>query len=120
GEVLGQLGDPTTAKARGLYGLRMLSPGDDPARITYSFTLFERSGNDNLLRVQTDNFDQPFDINEGAKLNLGSTAKLRTLVLYLELVANLHRSYGGMTREELAPPHADPNDALNRPAPPYL
>ena len=32
----------------------------------------------NYLRVQADNLDQPFDINQGAKLDLGSTAKLRT------------------------------------------
>jgi hypothetical protein len=35
------------------------------------------------VRVQTDSTDQPFDINEGSKLELGSTAKLRVLTTYL-------------------------------------
>lgn len=77
--ALRQLKDPAVAKAAGLYGFHMLSREDDPGRLIFSFTLFERGENANLLRVQTDNFDQPFDINEGARLDLGSTAKLRTL-----------------------------------------
>ncbi|MBK6277296.1 MAG: hypothetical protein IPF57_03850 [Gammaproteobacteria bacterium] len=32
----------------------------------------------NHLRINADNLDQPLDINAGAKLDLGSTAKLRT------------------------------------------
>ncbi|WP_162826392.1 hypothetical protein, partial [Escherichia coli] len=32
-------------------------------------------------------------INEGVKLDLGSTAKLRTLVTYLQIVAELHKRY---------------------------
>ena len=60
---------------------------DDSAVVTlrpprFSFTLFERSNGANLLRVQTDNVDRPFDLNEGARLDLGSTAKFRTLVTY--------------------------------------
>ena len=53
------------------------------------------------VRVQTDNTDQPFDINEGSKLELGSTAKLRVLASYLETVAQIHRDYGGMSVAEL-------------------
>ena len=52
----------------------------------------------NYLRVQTDNLAQPFDINEGAKLDLGSTAKLRTLITYLEIVAELHARLAGSRR----------------------
>ena len=47
------------------------------------------------MRVQTDNSTQPFDTNEGAKLELGSTAKLRTLTTYLEIIASLHEQYSG-------------------------
>ncbi|MGF6972603.1 hypothetical protein QFZ94_001030 [Paraburkholderia sp. JPY465] len=63
------------AKAAGLVGYEMLRGSDDPSHIAYSFTLFERHGDANLVRVQTDSVNQPFDINSGARLNLGSTAK---------------------------------------------
>ncbi|MDD5325435.1 MAG: transglycosylase domain-containing protein [Polaromonas sp.] len=100
--VLRQLRQAASARSAGLYGHNMLGTGDDPGRLTFSFTLFEQRGNANLLRVQTDNLDQPFDINEGARLNLGSTAKLRTLITYLEIIASLHQHYAGMTPKELA------------------
>ena len=58
--------------------------------VRYSFTLVERTEGGNRVRVQTDTTDQPLDINEGSKLELGSTAKLRVLATYLELVAELH------------------------------
>ena len=59
----------------------------------------------NHLRVQADNLDQPFDINQGAKLDLGSTAKLRTLITYLEIVAELHRRAGARRpRSRSSPP----------------
>ncbi len=41
----------------------------------------------NVLRVQTDNWNQPLNINQNTRLELGSTAKLRTLINYLEIVA---------------------------------
>ena len=53
----------------------------------------------NLLRVQADNYEQPLNINEGVKLDLGSTAKLRTLVNYLEIIADLH---GGLLGQAAA------------------
>ena len=84
---------PEAAAAAGLTGKGMLGNGD-PAKVVYSFTLMERGDNVNYLRVQTDNYDQPLDINEGAKLDLGSTAKLRTLVTYLDIVDQLHKRYG--------------------------
>ncbi len=94
-EVLGRLKDPSFADSVGLRGERLLERGD-PAGVVYSFTLHERVGESNFLRVQADNFDQPFDINEGVKLDLGSTAKLRTLVHYLEIVAGLHGRLVGL------------------------
>ena len=56
----------------------------------------ERGATANYLRVQSDNYEQPLDINDGAKLDLGSTAKLRTLVSYLDIVANLHQRLESM------------------------
>ncbi len=118
--VLRSLADPDGAKAAGLYGFRLLRDGDDPSRLTFSFTLFERVGARNLLRVQTDSHDQPLDINEGARLDLGSTAKLRTLVTYLEIIAALHERWSGLGREELATQRVAERDALARWAKEYL
>ena len=56
----------------------------------------------NRVRVQTDNFDQPFDINAGARLDLGSSAKLRTLITYLEVVAASPRPVRAADPDELA------------------
>ncbi len=118
--VLRQLKQATSAKAAGLYGHNMLSTGDDPGKLIFSFTLFEQRGDANLLRVQTDNFDQPFDINEGARLNLGSTAKLRTLITYLEIIADLHQRYGGMTPKELAEVPVEKENVLSHWAIDYM
>jgi membrane peptidoglycan carboxypeptidase len=70
--------------------------------------------------VQTDNFNQPFDLNEGAKLELGSTAKLRALATYLDVVASLHERYHDMTPEELRRVDVGRRDALTRWAIDYL
>ena len=118
--LLRQLKQPANAKAAGLYGHNMLSAGDDTGKLIYSFTLFEQRGGANLLRVQTDNFDQPFDINRGARLNLGSTAKLRTLITYLEIIADLHQHFSGMTPKELAQTPVEKENVLTRWALDYL
>jgi len=97
---LRQLNEPKAAEAAGLRAFRLLEKSD-PSRVIYSFTLYERTKNANLLRIQTDNFDQPLDINAGIKLELGSSAKLRTLISYLEIIAVLHERYAQKPREEL-------------------
>ena len=84
--------DPAFVEAQGLRQ-KYLLPRGDPSRVTYSFTLFERTPAGNVLRVQADTLNQPFDLNEGMKLELGSTAKLRTLAHYLELVASLYHEF---------------------------
>jgi membrane peptidoglycan carboxypeptidase len=108
------------ARAAGLYGKDMLRPQDDPSKISFSFTLFEKHGGQNLMRVQTDSVDQPFDINQGARLNLGSTAKLRTIVTYLQIVEELHGRYASMSDDELRAVKPDPSDGLTRWAIDYL
>ncbi|WP_290660591.1 transglycosylase domain-containing protein [Aquabacterium sp.] len=118
--LLSDLKDPKLAKTQGLYGFHMLQEGDDPSKLTLSFTLFERSGQANLLRVQSDNLDQPFDINEGAKLDLGSTAKLRTLITYLKIIADLHGQYSPMSEEDLTGVPVQRKDVLRRWARDYL
>ncbi len=112
-QALRELRDPARAEAAGLKAFRLLDHGD-PARVTYSFSLYERTPRANLLRVQADNLDQPFDVNDGIKLDLGSTAKLRTLATYLEAIAALHEDYAGKSAAELDAVAIDPADPLTR------
>lgn len=98
--VLQGLRQPDAARAAGLMDERLLQQGA-PEGVTYSFTLLERTPGGNKVRVQADNFDQPLDINEGVKLDLGSTAKLRTLVTYLAVISDLHRHYAAQDKTAL-------------------
>ncbi len=111
-EVLQQIKSPEAVKKLGLNGARSLGRGD-PAKVIYSLTLYERVGNVNLLRVQTDNFDKPFSINEGTRLDLGSTAKLRTLVTYLDIIGELYDKYSGKKSSELRTELHSPLDPLS-------
>lgn len=114
------LREPATAHRHGLYGFRLLQKHDDLSHIVFSFTLIERGQGANWVRVQTDNYDQPFDINEGVKLDLGSTAKLRTLITYLDVMATLFERFAGMDPRALARMDIDPNDRLSRWAADYV
>lgn len=114
------LRDPDSARAAGLYGFRLLASGDDPGKLSFSFTLLERGDTANLLRVQTDNGEQPFDINEGARLDLGSTAKLRTLITYLEVVSGFHARWSTLEGGAFAMHKPDNDDPLGRWAWDYL
>jgi len=107
------LRDPDRATALGLRGPRMLeNQGQDPSRIVYSFSLYESLGDRNVLRVQADNNEAAFNVNEFVRLDLGSTAKLRTLVTYLDVVTALHMRYAGRPRAELRTEYASARDAL--------
>ena len=117
--LLRGLRDPANAKAAGLFTPKLLSRGN-PAHVVYSFTLYERGTQSNDLRVQTDNFDQPLNINEGTKLDLGSTAKLRTLVTYLDLMDKLHQRLAPLDRTQLRALNIDQQDVLTRWAVNYL
>jgi membrane peptidoglycan carboxypeptidase len=88
-QLFDNLSDKNFIRTNGLTGEHLLRNAD-PAEVVYSMMLFERGEHGNLLRVNADNLERPFDINGGVKLDLGSTAKLRTLAHYLEIVALLH------------------------------
>ncbi len=119
-EMLRKLTDPEVAKANGMVGYQLLKP-DAAQDITYSFTLYEKTADGtNVLRVQADNFNGPLNLNEGTKMELGSTAKLRTLVSYLEAMADLHSRYAAMDAETLSGIPVARNDALTRWAVDYL
>lgn len=56
-------------------------------KVTYSFVLYELDNGQSKMRASYDNFNKPFNFNDSGKMELGSTAKLRVLVSYLESVA---------------------------------
>ncbi|WP_372876205.1 transglycosylase domain-containing protein [Pseudomonas sp.] len=116
---LEQLADPAFAEQIGLFGERLLS-AEKTGEVRYSFTLLERTANGSRVRVQTDNTDQPFDINEGSKLELGSTAKLRVLATYLEIIAELHQRHAGQSAAELRAVEVAEQDYLSHWAIDYL
>ena len=111
-QYLQSLATPEAVRASGLYGKRLLRPDNDLSKVIYSFTLFEKSPTGMLLRVQADNLNQPFDINQQTRLDLGSTAKLRTLVSYLNIIAELHRELGALDRPALVKQAQPQRDVL--------
>ncbi|CAI8978434.1 transglycosylase domain-containing protein [Methylocaldum szegediense] len=113
-KALRKLRDPEQARAAGVLGFRLLSNSDDFDKIVYSLVLYERTSQGNLLRVQADNHEQPLDVNEGIRLDLGSTAKLRTLVHYLEIIAELYDQYAQQSSEALRRVELHPRDHLSR------
>lgn len=84
-----RLNDAGYVDSTGLKSAHLLSSGD-PSRVIYSMILRERTPSGDVVRVHADNVDGPFDVNEGTKMELGSTAKLRTLVHYLNVMSELH------------------------------
>ena len=110
--VLRSLRDPAIVQALGLKGFHLLDDRGHPARVIYSFTLYEKTAGANRVRVQTDSFDQPFDINAGARLDLGSSAKLRALISYLEIVAALHAWLAPLGPDELRAVEVHKRDQL--------
>jgi membrane peptidoglycan carboxypeptidase len=118
-EFLVGLRDPEQVRKIGLQQYQLLSEGDPKAMI-YSFLLYERANGLNVLRVLTDDYDQPLNINQGTKLQLGSTAKLRTLINYLEIVEKLHDQYQEMSPDELSAVSVMPEDRITAWAITYL
>lgn len=99
-DLLVSMKDPDFLRRNGLTGRRLLSSGD-PSKVIYSFVLYEATPFGNELRVHVDNHDQPFDLNTDMKLDLGSTAKLRTLVHYVDVVDALYRDYSGLDASDI-------------------
>ncbi|MBZ5611726.1 MAG: transglycosylase domain-containing protein [Acidobacteriia bacterium] len=118
-QFFARIANPKQAAASGLQQYQLLAQGD-PSKVIYSFTLYERGPHANLLRVQTDNLNQPLNINQDTKLQLGSTAKLRTLINYLEIIQQLHQQYAGMAPAQLASVETAPGDRLTEWALKYL
>jgi membrane peptidoglycan carboxypeptidase len=114
-----RIANPREAAAANLTQYQLLEQSD-PSKVIYSFTLYERKPGVNLLRVETDNVNQPININQNTRLELGSTAKLRTLINYLEIVAQLHQQYAGKSAIQLKALPILPDDHLTQWAVGYL
>ena len=112
-EFLHSLANPDVIKARGLNGERLLENAD-PKKVIYSFLLVEPTPEGNLVRVQADNLAAPFDFNKSVKLELGSTAKLRTLTHYLELIAALHKELAALDANGLKAKAQEARDPLTK------
>ncbi|MBU1054564.1 MAG: transglycosylase domain-containing protein [Proteobacteria bacterium] len=113
-EVLYSLKDPSNIIKAGLKGPHLLEKGD-PSKIIYSLSLYERTPVGNMLRVQTNNFDGSFNMDEQMKLDMGSSAKLRVLVHYLDIIDKLHEQYQNLPYADLKLLSSDPGlDPLTR------
>ena len=112
-DFLHSLSDPEVVKANGLTGERLLE-NSDPSKVIYSFLLVEPTSDGNVVRVQADNLAAPFDFNKSVKLELGSTAKLRTITHYLEIMAELHKELSSLGHDELKKNAQQARDPLTR------
>jgi membrane peptidoglycan carboxypeptidase len=118
-DFLARLADPDQVKALALEGKNLLG-GGNPADVNYSVVLYERGNGANYIRVHADSLDEPFDINSGAKLQLGSTAKLRTLIEYLQIVERLHAKLANSPADALEHVSQSAQDPLTQWAADYL
>jgi membrane peptidoglycan carboxypeptidase len=99
-DILAQLNDADFVEAHHLVGYHLLHTTRN-LKLNYSVAIYERGAAQDEVRVHADSLDEPFDINSGAKLILGSTAKFRTLVTYLNVVTALHDRYADRPKAEL-------------------
>ncbi len=119
-DELRKLRDEKSARQAGLFADRIFQAGKNLSKVMYSFTLYERGEFANYVRIETDNLDQPFNINHGVKLDLGSTAKLRTLITYLQIVSNIYKGWTALAVEKRATLTAHHSDNISRWAFDYL
>jgi membrane peptidoglycan carboxypeptidase len=117
--ILTHLDDRAYDRSLGLVGKQMLGDGN-PALVTWSVVLYERGDGANHVRIHVDSLNEPFDINSGARLQLGSTAKLRTLITYLNIMVELHRELASQPTTVLQHISATAPDALTRWGASYL
>jgi hypothetical protein len=94
-------------------GPHLLATGD-PSHVRYSMLLIERTAAGDAIRVNADNLQQPFDLNSGMRMELGSTAKLRTLAHYLQVVESLRAELAPLDPQALARRAEEAGDPLTR------
>ncbi len=111
--VLESIKQPETAVSLGLTGERLLAAeGRGADKVVYSFTLYEAGEDMNRLRIHADTLGSALDVNDAVMLDLGSTAKLRTLVTYLEVFSELQLRLSKLSAEELAKIVVHRSDAM--------
>ena len=108
-DFLESIADPATARKLALVGPRMINTAGSQ-EIALSFSLYETGDGYNRVRVFADN--RSGAVNDTLKLDLGSTAKLRTVVTYLEIIARAYDKYADES-VRLAPVPAS-TDVLSR------
>lgn len=113
-DLLQTLATKEGADKAGLIGFRLFNNENDFTKVVYSAVLYERTPYGNAVRVQADNLDKPLDLNEGGKMDLGSTAKLRTLASYLEFIGDIYERYKNADATVLATVEAAATDNLTR------
>jgi membrane peptidoglycan carboxypeptidase len=101
------LGRSDFVAAHGLGGEHLLARGD-PSHVIYSLLLFETTPAGNFVCAHADNLNRPFDLNQGMKMELGSTAKLRTLAHYLEIMEGLYYEHSSPETSPAAVHAQDP------------
>jgi membrane peptidoglycan carboxypeptidase len=111
-DILARLNDSDFVNSHHLVGSHLLHTTRN-LKVNYSIVLYERGADRNHVRVHADNLNAPFDVNAGAKLILGSTAKLRTLVTYLNIISALHSRYADRPKAELTA-RTEAHDPLTR------
>ena len=107
-----QMRDPVFLAENGFLDDDSALEKGDPANVDYSFILVEHEDGVNKVRVEVDTIEKPFNLNRGARLDLGSTAKLRTLLTYLSLVVDLYDQWKDKSRRELAAIEILPRDNI--------
>jgi len=110
-DLLSRLQQPEYLQEKNLSW--MLGEGN-PWNVKYSLVLYERQPHANVLRVQADNVNGPFDVNQDSMLELGSTAKVRVLVTYLQLVERVYEAHTGKSPEVLADIPVPEEDDISR------
>lgn len=87
------LTDPNRNAAAGFTGYQLLPQGAGQD-IHLAATIMERlPDGHSVIRGQMDNFPGPFNINEGSRLQLGSTSKVLTTYSYLDVSEDLYNQY---------------------------
>jgi membrane peptidoglycan carboxypeptidase len=117
--LLQRLSDRQFVATHGMVGRQLLG-GGDLSKAAWSFVLYERGADRNFVRIHADSMNEPFDINSGGKLMMGSTAKLRTLITYLDIITVLHHSFADLPSRQLSRLAAAAEDPLTAWAAQYL
>ena len=111
--TLNSLYDRNFLRKHGFLAPYLLQVGD-PKKVIYGFTLFESLPWGDVLRVQCDTFNKPFSITTGTKLELGSTAKIRTLTSYLMAIEHLDGYFSAQRKADTLETKAPRQDPLSQ------